>query len=542
MPLIKNVRFWVLVALALISIYFLVSPYLFKQYGVVVSSIDKNANCTEIKEGDLISQVGGHFVKTTDEFKQVASKFKKDDYVALIVNNAIRSCYAIDDGVVGINAVDVESVKTIFGIEIQGGRRVTLRPESPLTDVQLKDAVEILNKRAKYIGMLQTTAELQGNKIKVTTLVPEKIGFLAFKGDLKGVVIEEIKLQNNAGKLFVGNETFGLELVGNKTKVLDSFYEVGETFNIDGIDFEIRNTTNSSVLLGATFLTNDDVKGVLPQEIVTYISGSRRYEFSIPVEIRNESSDNFVKIVKKIPTSLIGDRMYFNAFLHFYFDGRLLSQLNIPSDIVEKRINVFSVIGTAENKNDALNMQMKIDASLKGGRLPVTLEAESSERVEATGSATLKVIFALIFLLLIVFLFLVHVLFKNIKVGLFAGFLILLELVSMFGITAINQTYLGVAWLVDNATVMGMLILTFLIAVDVLITTGDDLKPEKYRGLFGKTKYLSILIMVLGICLLFTSFKNIGLVLFFGELVYMIVTKPIYADKLKEPAYSNKPH
>jgi len=534
MTLMRNIRFLILAAFALISIYLLTSTYLFKQSGVIVSFLDKTAKCSGIKEGDAVSQVGGYSIKSSDDFKKAVKNFKEGDYITLVVNNMPSNCYVISNGSVGVSVVDAQSTKNIFGMEFQGGIRSVLKPEKNLTQDEMNDVINILDKRIKDLNLLQGRVERWREKINVTTLTEEKIGMLIMRGEIFGVVAEEVKIQNNTGKVPVQDNTYNLELSENKVKILNSSYAPGESFRIEDVNFEVKNITNASVLLEATFLTNKDVLDVLSGETVNYNSNARRYEYAIPLQIKNESSNRFVKIVKKIPVVVIGNGNYFSAFLRFYFDGNMISQLNIPTSIIENEIKVLSVIGFSDSKTDALNEMTKIHASVKSGELTEKLEVEYSERVEATSKNTLIVILALMSAILLLLLILARLLYKNFKTGLLFGFLMLLELISILGLAVINQMYLGVGWLIDSTTFAGMIVLALLVSVEMFIAGGYILKGEKYRNVYNKTKYLSSLLAVLGICLLFTSIKNLGLVLFFGELIHILLIKPIYTAEIKK--------
>jgi len=534
MPLIKDIRFLILLGLTLISIYLVVSPYFFKQSGVIVSSLDKNINCTSVKEGDIILEVGGNSIKNGDEFKKAVKNFKEGDYVTLIVNNMPGNCYIGRNGSVGINVVDVQSTKTIFGMEFQGGVRFVLVPEKNISQAVIDNLVGILDKRMKNLGLLQGTVKRWDEKINVTTLTEEKIGMLIAPGELQGVVSEEIKLQNNVGKLFVGNKTYSIDLLENKIKILNSSYGVKEYFKVDNISFEVKNITNSSVLLEAIFLENEDVKSTVSGETVSYNSNSRKYEYAMPVEIKNETAERFINIVKKLPITSVGNKNLFNAFMRFYFDGKLLSQLSIPSDIIDKEIRVLSVIGSADSRNEANNDLSKIHASITGGTLPERLKIEYSERVEAGSRDKLVLMLFGGLTMLIFILAMVYLLSKSIKTGLVFDILILMELVSMFGLVIINQTYLGVGWLVDYMTLWGLLVLMLVISIEMFINVGYSVKSDKYRSVFNKTRYMSVLIMIFGVCLFFTGLKNLGLVLFFGELLHALLVKSIYTNEIKK--------
>jgi hypothetical protein len=534
MPLMKNIRFLILVGLALASVYLLVSPYIFKQSGVIVSSLDKNVNCSRIKEGDVVSQVGGYFIRSSDDFKKTVKSFKEGDYVTLIINNMPGNCYVGSNGSIGVSVIDVHSTKAIFGMEFQGGVRFVLKPEKKLNQSEMNNLLTILDKRIKNLDLLQGSVEGWGEKINVTILTGEKIGMLTMRGELRGVVFEEIKTQNKTGKLFVGNNSYVLELLENKIKIFNSSYAIGESFRVEGTYFEIKNMTNGSVLFEATFLTNKDVINVLPSETISYNSNMRKYEYSIPVEIKNESSDSFIKIVKKLPVIAIENRNFFNALIRYYFDGELLDQLNIPSDIIDEEIRVFSVIGFADSKNEVLNERTKLYAAMKSGELPEKLEIEYSEQVEAGGKNILIAMLFGILSILLLFPVLIYASYKKVKIGLMLDGFVLLELISMLGLVVINQTYLGVGWLVDSTTFLGLIILMLITSVEMFINMGQVFKSEKYRNVFDKTKYMGGLLIALGICLLFTALRNLGLVLFFGELLRVLLIKPIYASEIKK--------
>ena len=540
MNMLKNIRFIVVILFLVAFAYFIFSPYVLVKSGVVVISVSNDSKCASIKEGDVITNVLGNYVKNNQDFLSVEKNVKANEYVTMLINNGPGGCLAARDGYLGITASDIPSNEIKFGIDIQGGVTTVLKPEGNLSSSQLESIVQLLDKRINAYGLQETDAYASNSFIKINSLSSEKIGWLIETGKFEAKILEEVKLQENIGKIPVGDNSYSVEKLDDRLKINNSFYKIGDGFELENIKFNVNNMTNDSVAIEGTVFENKDIVRVLSGSSTSYNSNTRAYEFSVHVEITNDASNRFTKIVKRMPTTVSGNQVILNGFLVYYLDGRAVSHLSIPIETIRQSIKQISVIGFSTSMSDASITKSKVFGALVSGDLTTNLQITGTEKYEPKLKIfSMEVFGSAIGLVAIAVLSISVLRYKDVKCG---GLIIILGLIELFliiGIISLLQQISGANWIINLTTIFGLI--GAFVASSLRMVSGSEkiLKRNemaihyKHNKLIGGNMTLNLAIIIIVFVFLFTYLRFVGLTLLTGFVFDVLLIKPIYLGFIK---------
>ncbi|MGC8812094.1 MAG: hypothetical protein ACP5O8_00705 [Candidatus Aenigmatarchaeota archaeon] len=526
--MIKNIRFIVLLILLVASTYFLFSFFIFKPTGIIVVSLDENNKCQGIKEGSIITEMRGMRISSEEDFQDYVKNVKQGEYVSMVINNMPGGCIALNDSYLGITVRNVEKRGLKFGIDLAGGKISTFTSSQNLEKVK-----EILEKRIEVFKIPEATVSISDKTLKVITLKDEKLEPLLIEGNFETKIIEEVKLRNNTGKIPVGSEDYTITLEDGKIKVNESYYKQNETFILNSIEFEVKNITNSSVYIEALIFTKKDIKRVT-YSFVKFEPSVKTYEFNIPVEISEEASERFSKVIDRMPTTTEAGTIVLNGRLIYYLDGKEMSNLAIPFSMVGRKITSISILGFRDSGEAATLDKNKIEASIRTENLePVKLikTEELRPRYEMFGVYSSA---ALVFLEI---LFSITTFFRYRK-GKLSALLIILSLVQVFlifGSIGISQHFIENSWLIDTSTIIGTLtiasltLLQFILVLEKRVRKKELSLNYKLKKIINFSTLLNILVAISSFVLLFT-FKTFGLSVFSGFLFGFLLLVPLYDE------------
>jgi hypothetical protein len=541
MNLLKNFRITFLILLLIIFTYFLISPYILKKSGVVVTAVDKSSKCGNIREGDVITAVLASSIRNSEDFKAVEKAIKANEYATMVVNNGPGGCAAVRDGYSGLSIADMPSNELKFGIDIQGGVTTVLKPEKELNKTEIENIARILNKRIGVYGLPETTAGASNSLVKINSLSSEKINWLIAAGEFEAKILEDVKLQNDIGKIPVGDNSYSVELANDSLKINNSAYRINDEFELEDIKFKVRNVTNASAVVEATFFENKDIVKVLSGSSVKYNADTQAYEFTIPVEISAEASNRFTKIVKRIQTTIAGKNIILNGFLVYYLDGNHISQLSIPIEFARQTVKQLSLIGFSTNMADASNTRLKILSAIESGVLSTNLEIVKTEKYEPKlRDFSIEIFGYALGLAVISVLSIFYWRYKNLSLSFLAIVLVLLGLALVLGAIATAQQLTGISWIVNLRTIAGFIAVLIISSVQIMISSERILKKKelsvsyKQRKLIKASAAFNWSVLIIGFLFLFTAWRFLGLTLLTGFVFNVLFTIPIYSNFIKK--------
>lgn len=417
----------------ILMIFFIISSIIIlnpkiSSNGVLVSSVSGQTS-KYLSSGDIIIGLNGVVINSIEDYNAEVSKLSVGDKVIFEVKNKgnIYPFFVEQEDNhtnLGINVVSIPFSNIEFGIDINGGTKVMLSPESKLSYDELENVKGILEQRLNVYGF---------KEIPIT-------------------IVSD----------FSGNDFIKIELPSSI-----SVESINDLLEKQG-KFEARIGNN-------TVFTGDDIQSICitGQNCVSKITASSGgFVFAFSMVISESAAKNFADITNQ----LISVGEYLNDTIGFYLDGEFLegSALNIKSDLKGVEIREPTITGGANTIDEAKASQNKLMSMLQSNNLPVKLNIESVEVVSPKlGSEFLSNI-ALVFLLAILGVDIVIALrYKNIKIAIPIIIVTFSEILITLGIATLFK------WTFDLSAIAGLIASVGTGVDDQIIITDEILSDEK---------------------------------------------------------------
>jgi len=524
-----NFRLYVLVALIIISSWYLFSPLFFKKAGVVVVGLDEDSKCGDIKLGDYITYVSGRNIKNELDFENVLKTVKKGERVAMVVGWGPGGCTAIGDGDVGIEVADVPSKSLKFGLDVYGGKRAWLVVDVKLDE--LKHIKNIIEKRSKVFGTSQIKVDIESGHLFVDALNVNDLPFLISKGVLEGLIEQQLKLSGGVTQIKIGSDYYDIKPLNSSNSasviVEDSEYTIGDNFVIGNISFKLLNITNDSVIVSGLVFTNEDVGPArAASSYIKYAGSTREYQYFVPVELSESASNAFSRITDGMPSVYVGQGSILEGLLVFYIDGEEINRLSIPVNMAGQNVKSLSIIGAALDANEATIKKKSIEMAMVGS-IDHTISMGEIVEYKAGGVWLLYVLVGCVCFLSIVLFIISYALYKghkNLKVSSWSVFTLLSVVFPVFGIASMSQSIFAPGWILDSVSILGIISLVVWEFFWIILITEKTLKRRDIKI----KKHLNIILLVSSFILLFTKFSGFGIAMISGVILNFLVAGPLY--------------
>lgn len=519
-----------MILLLVISIWYLLSPSLFRVVGVRIISIDKNAKCGSLKIGDLVTQIEGKRIENREDFNVVLNSVSSGDHITMIVNGGPGGCTALDASDMGIKVSDVDPGGLEFGTDLVGGEKVLLSSSDELSYEDVSYISGVLEKRLKVTELKDAKISVEGKTIIIYTPTSSRLGPLLTNGKIEAVIEQELKLINDSGRIIVNTSSYDIFWNGLNVIVDGGSYDIGDFFSLEGIQFRVANVTNISIIVDALIFDNNDIEKIpTAAGYVKYDSLTNQYQFNIPVEVSEDAGIRFSKITKGlVPLYGVGGNVL-NGMLVYYLDSEEITRLSIPSDMADTPIKTISIIGGESTMKEAVNKKMLFEIALEG-EIEKSLSIESIEYFSGDLGWMIWGGGAVLISTIIVIFTLGVIRYKNLKVGAFGSIILFLEIVYIFGVASISQSVLTSGWIIDATSLFGACTFTIISMTQIILLSEKSLRQR----ILKRYNQFVFLVFIVGFLFLFTPLNRFGLVLIVGGLIGTFLTKPAYIDFLSE--------
>jgi len=520
--MIKNVRLLALLAITLIAAVSIFLTAFMKGSGVEVTSVDVGSKCSDIKIGDVITQINDVRIKNTDDFSSAVNNLAKGSLATMVINNGPGNCAAIQNGDVGLRVRDLPSGGLKFGLELGGG---VSNVYSPADSKSIDDIAKIVKKRAEFTGLEVRVNTFVGDDkksyLKISGVTDEGFDALAIDGKFKAKISQNVEIKDGAGKFVVGDHTHSLKY-SEEISIDDVTHKIGEEFLLDDIKFYITNSTNKSISLEALIFSNEDVLTVFSTaSYVSYQTSMSQYEFYIPVKISNAAASRFANVTERMNTKIIStNNILLDGELVYSLDNTTISTLPLSFETAGKIRNTLAVIGFYKNAKSANLEKIKIETVLHSGSLPAPLKLIDTEKYVGSLESVVKnyLVFVMLGLLLAVII-LGSIVGKSWNKSMYSVFISLCEAIFVLSLVNIVQWF-GYNWLIDMGTLAGLFLIIFIGCFD------SYFKASKKQKLLAR-----ICLFSLGFISLFTLWRGFGM-----AVVAALVIKAVLTDKMRHGA------
>jgi hypothetical protein len=547
MKLLNNVRLLIIVLLVLASALAIMSPLLSPFFtssgGVFVSSVDQNAKCVGVAVGSKVTQVGGRYVRSVNDFAEAVANIKMNDFVTVLADSTPGNCIVLADKNPGFGVSSKKASAGVeFGIELGGGTTYSYnitasQPQSPgQTQTNIESVMKLVRKRAELFGFQDTTITSSDSMLKITTTSPKDVSTLFFPGKIEARMYENVKIQNNEGSFFVGDKKFNFTLSNGTMMFLGKEYSPSSTtvFTLEGITFHYINSTGTNAAIEAVAFDNSDIiTALLSQSTMTTQTNSQQakiYQYQIPVTITQNASDKFQIIAQKMPTTLSGSRIVLDGFLVYYLDGREISKLSVPIEFIKSPILTVAITGFAATNNQAKEDKLKIVASLQGGSLDSQITLVNKETVLPTMKNSALVILTASLVVMFVLTVGTSVFrYKNYKAGLISFVLILSGLFIALGIFNFELLLSGLNFIINIKAIYALSLAGMLTGIHFILSSERINKTRNvylrigYKKIMSLQSFVYVFSIIIAILSVGLYERNFGILMFFTIVIDWIL-------------------
>ena len=546
----RDIRLLLLAGLVLFSLYYILSPSLFGKSGVVVNQISSDARCANIGINSVITQVDLYTIKSIEDYSLAASLVAGGQYVQLIADNRPADCVAVSDGDLGISVDNLKKENLVFGIDIQGGSRVLLKPKEPISKQILTDTIDTLNTRINLYGLRDVRISPLGEDVIQIEMggatTGEVTGFVSRQGKFEGKLEEVIKLTDGKGSFPFNDRNVETEFINGALRIDDRLLKVNESYTVDDVRFEIRNATDSSVTVWATVFTGSDIVAVFTDAENSFINRvGDVYEFAFSVQISSAGAEKFAKLTKNQPVRLLGGSRYLEPELILFLDNELITRLNIEASLAGKTLTSPQIQGVSETKEEALKERLKLQSVLRSGSLPVELEIIKADVVTQTaGKAFLNSVIYVALAAAMVVSIVILIRYRDFKIAVPMILISFSEILIVLGFAAFSQAASkGSGWILDIPAIAGLIAIIgtgvnqFIIITDKLLQDPDA--SLKYRHkiameMIFNSAYTVIAAMLPLMIVGVGALKGFAITTMLGVIIAITVTRPAYMSILEK--------
>ncbi len=551
MKILKDWRFLILVLSLFVSSYLLLPEIAFKQSKVVVNSIDKDASCNNIKVGSSIQQISGFKIKSSEDFYESLKYVKKGDYVSIVADNKPANCIAKDDKNLGFSIRVAESEGNLkFGIDIEGGSRFLLQPKTNATKENILETISTLENRINLYGLREIRISTIGENVIQIEMAgggEEEIrDFLAKQGKFEGKILEEILLENNEGKISLGDNYYTIKYENESIFVNGSKYKLNESFYLENVKFDFINSTEKRVFVLANIFSGKDIVAIFTDPQHSYIRFiNNGYEFAFTIQISKESAEKFAKVTKNLPSTFSGSDRYLTSPLILFLDEEVVTQLNIAADLAGKEVSTPTIQGFRNTRDEALKEKLRLQSILRSGSLPVELSIVKVDVITQTAGKELvnSIIYVAIAAIISVSS-IIFIRYRDFKVSIPMLLISFSEIVIILGFAALtNALTKGKGWVLDIAAIAGLIAIIGT-GINQLIIITDQILLEKDSSLkFRHKTALSIIlnsaytVIVVMLPLIFMgvgTLRGFAITTIVGVLIGILITRPAYISIIEK--------
>ena len=415
------------------------------------------------------------------------------------VNKTLVEVGGLED--IGLSVYDAPTTNIRKGLDLQGGTRVLLQPETELS----RDEMDVLLSNMKYrlnvYGLtdiiVKEAGDLSGNQYVLVEIAGAK------EGEVKELLAKQGKFQAT-----IGNETV---------------FRGGQD-----ITYVCRSA---------------DCSGIDPMTGCGQSDQGWVCRFRFVISLSPEAAERQAGATKDLPIVTEGSDEYLSEKLFLYLDDSKVDELFVGADLKGRATTDIQISGSGAGATqqeaiyNSLENMKKLQTVLITGSLPVKLNIAKTDTIspifgkEFVRNALFIGLLAVLAVIVVVF-----VRYRNLKIAAPMLFTIFTELIALLGLASVMR------WELDLAAIAGIIIVIGT-SVDHQVVIADEvLRGEKVGGIYDwkqKIKSAFFIIMAAYLTTVFAMlplwFAGAGLLRGFaittivGVSIGALITRPAYA-------------
>jgi len=409
-----------------------------------------------IGQGDIITKLNGEQILGKQDWD---NKIQGLTGTITLTSNGQNFEFTINNSL-GIDASDIERTNLEFGLDLKGGTRILLSPKENVSIDLIDQIISTLETRANVYGLQEIkfqpiitgdtfliqvdTAGLQKNLIE---------DLITTQGKFEAKLIKPVDISENT-VMILGQDLIPIQITDDGLIINDNLISINDSININGIDFEYVNKTETNLFLLASVYDGQDIEFIPsdPQSTSVFPQGSG-YGFFFTVVVSIDGAQRFADVTTGIPSILdfqSGER-YLNSQILLFLDDQLVTRLSISESLAGDVFTAPQITGFRETQEEAFSESLRLQTILRSGALPTTLETVSINTISPTlGTEFFTTsIYAGLLAGLIVFI-IVFIRYRSFKVAIPLILISFAEIIIILGIASTNDISIWGSVLVIN--------------------------------------------------------------------------------------------
>ncbi len=449
---------------------------------------------------ELNETVIGYETKLVNETNQTTNEtYQVEEEVPIIDGSII----GVED--IGISLYPAPMNNIRLGLDLQGGVRVMLEPDEPVTDSDMAIIISNLEQRLDVYGMsdvmIRDATDLEGNQFIIV--------------EIPGADEEEVRA-----------------LIGDQGRF--------EAKIADGIAFsggdDIRHVCRTA-----------ECSGLDPQRPCQQAEdGSWFCNFRFSVTLSREAAERQADLTRDLEVVYENGQEYLSENIKFYLDDELVSDLRIGADLRGRASTDISISGSGTGPSreaaidNAIEEMRRMQTYLITGSLPVSLTTVKTDAISPVfGEEFLENIILVGLLALVTVATVVLVRYRKVKVVVPMLGAMVAQVIVILGVAALMR------WNLDIAAMVGIIIslgssVDHLIVITDSVIRGDEGKniswKEKIKGAFSII-FTAYITTVTAMALLFVAgaglLRGFALTTILGVSVGVLLTRPAFSVVVK---------
>lgn len=379
----------------------------------------------------------------TEEVFNNATNTTKNVTKQVLVNKTKTTSIGVED--IGLSVYDAPTTNIRKGLDLQGGTRVLLQPETELT----KDEMSMLLENMKYRLNVYGLSDL------VVREASDLSGHQYVSVEIAGAKEEEVKeLLSKQGKFEA--------TIGNQT-----VFKGGSD-----ITYVCRSAECSGIARDTGCGATSD--------------GQWACRFMFSIALSPEAAQRQADLSKDLTVINEGGDDYLSEKLILYLDDVAVDELNIGADLKGRAVTDIAISGSGAGRTreeaitNALENMKKLQTVLITGSLPVKLNIVKTDNLSALfGKELLNNSLFIGFIALIAVSLSIFLRYRKIQLVIPIIMTSVIELVVMLGIAAV------ISWNIDLAAIAGIVISIGTGVNDQIIITDETLRGSKTTQIYN---------------------------------------------------------
>ena len=491
--------------------------------GIVVNYVTKD---TGIVVGEIIYKIND-----ADATPDMLDR----DYYGIVTLQTNRGEKFINaNGSLGMSAEYVPSTNLQFGLDIKGGVRALIEPNTT-ENATISHIISTLQTRINIYGLRESSFR---------PIFHQDRGFIEIS--MAGGNIEELRdLLERQGKF---EAKIPLLLDANTTLKLDKDYELvtgnnslsipsegisvstGESFVLAGILFDVGDIDNKINMTSTVFDSGDIVAVFFGPQSSRIEPAEDGYRWSFGIQISSDGAEKFAWITQNIPRRL----NYLESQIYLYLDNKLIDSLNIAASLKGRAETQIVIEGGAQTKDVATQEMSKLQSILRSGALPTNIEIVQIDEISpklGIGFLTNAAFAGLAAVAGVVFIVLLR--YRRI------GIVFPMVLISLSEVIIILGASVGFGWTIDLAAIAGIIVAVGT-GIDSQIIILDHALRKELREETLKEKLEKAFFIIFGaggviiaamfplLILGFGFLRGFAIITITGVLIRLLITRPAF--------------